>query len=114
MCPSLNDELSPLILGQIQEVYGKKQLRKTKDCIDDMERDGLYETDVEKVIMNANKIEKVMSTTSERASNPDNTHYVIHGESTAGVPVYCKICSNYHKTTNEFICWTLTSFCNKD
>jgi hypothetical protein len=113
MCPSLKDELGRLVIGQIQETYSNRQLRKTIDCIDDMEQDGLYEADVEKVIMNSTNIEKVMPTTSERASNPNNTHYVIYGESTAGVPIYCKICSNYHKTTNVFICWTLTSFCNR-
>ena len=61
----------------------------------------------------ASTIEKAMPTTSERASSLNNTHYVIRGSSTRGMEVYCKICSNYHPQSNEFICWKLTSFENK-
>jgi hypothetical protein len=110
---SLKDELGPIVLKQIQEAYNQGQIVKTNDCVNDMANDGFYEADVKKIIMNANIIEKAMPATSERASNPNNTHYVIPGESTAGIAVYCKICSNYHRTTNEFICWALTSFCKK-
>ncbi len=78
--------------------------------MDDMDRARLYEADLEKVIMDAIVIEKAMPATSERASNPNNTHYVIRGTSTTGVSVYCKVCSNYHPRTGEFICWELTSF----
>lgn len=66
---------------------------------------------MEKVILDAVSIEKIMSTTSPRASSPRNTHYVIHGESTKCLKVYCKICSNYHPETGEFVGWRLTSFC---
>ena len=79
----------------------------------DMDRAKLYEADVEKVIMEDAAIEKAMPATSDRASNPLNTHYVVQGISTKGVEVYCKVCSNYHPVTNEFICWKLTSFTNK-
>jgi hypothetical protein len=89
------------------------KIRKTKDCMEDMTRAGLFEADVEKVIMDATSIEKAMPATSERASSPENTHYVIHGTSTGGTEVYCKVCSNYHPRTSEFIGWKLTSFENK-
>jgi hypothetical protein len=81
--------------------------------MDDMARDGLFEADVEKVLLDATAIEKAMLATSERASSPNNTHYVIRGTSTRGTEVYCKFCSNYHPKTNEFLGWKLTSFENK-
>jgi len=40
-------------------------------------------------------------------------HYVIHGTSTKGVAVYCKVCSNYHPQTGAFIEWKFTSFTRK-
>lgn len=102
------------VLMLIQDAYIKGKVRKTNDCIGDMLRDGYLEADVEKVIHEATSIEKAMPTTSERASsNTNNTHYVISGTSTRGAAVYCKICSNYHPQTNEFIGWKLTSFENK-
>lgn len=101
------------VLMVIQEAYMVGKVRKTNDCIEDMLRDSYYEADVEKVIMEATSVEKAMPATSERASNPNNTHYVISGTSTKGAVVYCKICSNYHPQTNEFIEWRLTSFENK-
>ena len=105
--------LDDLVLRGIQEAYLAGKVRKTKDCMEDMARDGLFEADVEKVIMAATSIEKAMPATSARASNPINTHYVIRGTSTRGTEVYCKICSNYHPKTNEFLGWKLTSFENK-
>jgi len=108
----IGTELDGYVLRQIQEAYVAGKLRKTRDCMEDMLRDGLFEADVEKVVMDATSIEKAMPATSERASNPLNTHYVIRGTSTKGAEVYCKVCSNYHPRTNEFICWKLTSFEN--
>ena len=105
------EEGGPLVIQKIQEAYLQGKIIKTNDCQDDMSRDGLFEADVEKVIMDATSIEKVMPATSVRASNPKNTHYVIHGESTKCLKVYCEICSNYHPRTEEFIGWRLTSFC---
>jgi hypothetical protein len=114
MDKSLQDQLASLVvIKEIQEAYRKEIIHKTNDCIDDMLRDGLLEADVEKVILDAVSIEKVMSATSPRASSPQNTHYVIDGESTKCVKVYCKICSNYHSQTGEFMGWRLTSFCIK-
>lgn len=109
----IGTRLDEHVLKTIQEAYIAGKVRKTKDCMEDMARDGFFEADVEKVLMDATTIEKAMPATSERASNPHNTHYVIHGTSTKGVKVYCKVCSNYHPKTNEFIGWKLTSFENK-
>jgi hypothetical protein len=111
---SLRDQLAALIvIKEIQEDYRRGRIYKTDDCINDMLRDGFWEADVEKVILDATSIEKVMPATSPRASSSQNTHYVIHGESTKCLKVYCKICSNYHPVTGEFIGWRLTSFCIK-
>ena len=114
MDKSLQDQLAALVvIKEIQEAYIQRKIITTNDCINDKLRDGLLEADVEKVILDAVSIEKVMSTTSPRASSPQNTHYVIDGESTKCVKVYCKICSNYHPETGEFMGWRLTSFCIK-
>jgi hypothetical protein len=104
-------QLAVLVIRNIQEAYLQGKIIKTNDCINDMLCEGLFEADVEKVIMGAASIEKVMPATSLKASSPKNTHYVICGESTKCLKVYCKICSNYHPTTGEFLEWRLTSFC---
>jgi len=109
----IGTELDRLVLSEIKQAYLARKIRKTKDCLSDMDEAGLYEADVEKVIMDADAIEKAMPATSERASHPDNTHYVIHGTSTKAVAVYCKVCSNYHPQTGAFIEWKLTSFTHK-
>lgn len=106
-------ELDKLVLKRVQDAYLAGKIRKTKDCLNDMDKAELFEADVEKIIMDADSIEKAMPATSERASHPDNTHYVIHGTSTKGVAVYCKVCSNYHPQTGAFIEWKLTSFTRK-
>jgi len=111
MVKGFAEELGLLRIQEIQQAYLQGEIIKTIDCQDDMGRDGLFEADVEKVIMEATSFEKVMPATSALATNPKNTHYVIHGESTKCLKVYCKICSNYHPTTDEFIGWRLTSFC---
>lgn len=105
--------LDGFVLAEIKNAYQARKIRKTKDCQNDMDEAGLYEADVEKVIMDADAIEKAMSATSGRASHPDNTHYVIHGISTNRVAVYCKVCSNYHPQSGAFIEWKLTSFTRK-
>ena len=109
----IGTELDVLVLRPIQQAYLAGKLRKTKDCNEDMARARLFEADVEQIIMSATTIEKAMPATSERASNRHNTHYVIHGTSTKGIKVYCKVCSNYHPTTGAFIEWKLTSFTNQ-
>jgi hypothetical protein len=111
--PPIGTDLDRHVLRLIREAYLGGKLRRTKDCVEDMFRDGLFEADVEKVITEAACLEKVMPATSKLASSPNNTHYVIRGPSTKGVAVYCKVCSNYHPRTNEFIEWRLTSFNKK-
>jgi hypothetical protein len=106
----IGTELDELVLRTIQAAYLAGKIRKTRDCLEDMACAGLLEADVENVITHADTIEKAMPATSERASSRDNTHHVIQGASTKGVEVYCKVCSNYHPQTNEFIEWKLTSF----
>ena len=113
MDKSLGSQLAALVIKEIQDAYCQRKIIKTKDCIDDMTRDGLFEADVEKIILEAVSIEKIMPAASLLASSPKNTHYVIFGESTKRVTVYCKICTNYHPETDEFMGWRLTSFCNK-
>ena len=106
----IGTKLDEHVLHTIQDAYMAGKVAKTKDCMEDMARASLFEADVEKVIMDATVIEKAMPATSARASNPNNTHYVIQGNSTKGAKIYCKVCSNYHPGTNEFLCWKLTSF----
>lgn len=106
----IGTELDDFVIRTIQAAYLAGKVRKTKDCMEDMARAGLYEADVENVITHAETIEKAMPATSAMASNRSNTHYVIRGTSTSGVEVYCKVCSNYHPQTDEFIEWKLTSF----
>ncbi|MFH1976322.1 MAG: hypothetical protein ABIJ52_12295 [Pseudomonadota bacterium] len=107
------EQLAALVIKEIQDAYLKGKIVKTIGCVDNMLREGLYEADVEKVIMGATSIEKAMPATSPKASNPKNTHYVIYGESTKCLNTYCKLCSNYHPITGEFLEWRLTSFCIK-
>ena len=104
-------QLAPGLIKDIQKHYLDGKIVKTNDCVDDMLSDRLMEADVEKVIMEATFIEKVMPATSLFASSPKNTHYVIKGESTKSKTVYCKICTNYHPETGDFTGWRLTSFC---
>lgn len=115
MCSEANmtpigTELDEFVLRTIQAAYLAGKMRRTRDCMEDMARVRLFEADVENVITHADTIEKAMPAKSERASSRSNTHYVIRGKSTKGVEVYCKVCSNYHPQTNEFIEWKLTSF----
>ena len=111
MDANLGAQLSKIVIAEIQDAYLKGRIILTKDCVDDMVRDGLFEADVEKVIMCATLIAKAMPATSPRASSSKNTHYVIYGESTKCLQVYCKICSNYHPINGDFLGWRLTSFC---
>ncbi len=113
MSSSVKDQLALYVIKEIQGAYERGEVIATDDCTEDMIRDGLYEADVEKIITHATTIEKVMPATSKKASSPNNTHYVLHGESTSGLKVYCKVCRNYDPDTEEFTCWTLTSFCKK-
>ena len=108
---ALATQLVPSLIKDIQKHYIDDKIVRTNDCVDDMLRDHLMEADVEKVVMEATFIEKVMPAASLLASSSKNTHYVIKGESTKNQKVYCKICTNYHPETGEFTGWRLTSFC---
>lgn len=108
--PLIGPYLGGYIVHIIQEAYTAGKIRKTNDCMIAMARDRLNEADVEKVIMEVTSRDEVIPTTRARASSPHNTHYVMHGTSTKGEAVYCKICSNYHPRNNEFIEWKLISF----
>ena len=107
------EQLAAFVIKEIQDAYLKGKIVITNDCFDDMLREGLFEADVEKIIMGATSIEKAMPATSQKASSTKNTHYVIYGESTKCLNTYCKLCSNYHPVTGEFLEWRLTSFCIK-
>jgi hypothetical protein len=107
----LASQLAPRLIREIQRHYLDGNVIRTNDCVNDMIRDQLTEADIEKVIMDATMLEKILSATSLLASNIKNTHYVIYGECTKGKKVYCKICTNYHPETGEFTGWRLTSFC---
>jgi len=109
----IGTELDGFVLAEIKNACQARKIRKTKDCLNDMDKAELFESDVEKVIMDADAIEKAMPATSERASHPDNSHDVIHGTSTRGVSVYRKVCSNYHSQTGAFSEWKRTSFTRK-
>ena len=102
--------LEEYVLRQVQEAYTVGKLRKTFRCQQDMAQSGFFESDVEKILLDATSIEKAMPATSERAGNPLNTHYVIRGTSTYGKRVYCKVCSNYLPNSDVFVEWVLTSF----
>jgi len=114
MAGEIGEQLAPIVIKDIQGAYQRGELVVTQDCIRDMTKFGLYEQDLQKVIMNAARIAKAMPTSSPRASNTKNTHYVIYGESTSGILVYCKVCTNYNPHTDEFVCWKLTSFCQSN
>ena len=43
----IGTELDDLVLRTIQAAYLAGKVRKTRDCIEDMARDGFFEADVE-------------------------------------------------------------------
>jgi hypothetical protein len=101
------------VLRRIQDAYLTRKVRKSRDCVAGMARDGLFEADVEKVFMDATLTGNTIAATGEKVNNPTNTRYVIYGMSTKGVEVCCKFSSNHHPGTNDFIDWVLTSFESK-
>jgi hypothetical protein len=56
----IGTELDGLVLQRVQDAYLAGKIRKTKDCLSDMDKAELFEADVEKVIMDADAIEKAM------------------------------------------------------
>ena len=107
---SIKSELEDCVLRRIQSAYLTRKVRKTRDCVENMARNGLFEADVEKVFVDATSTENAVSTTGEKTNNPTNTRYVIYGMSTKGAEVCCKFSSYLHPGTNDSIDWVLTSF----
>src|SRR5476649_218397 len=99
-------ETDGLVLRKIQDAYLSGSIRKTKDFISDMTRTGIFEVDVEKVIMDAALIEQM-------DYNPSNNQYLIHGSSTKGAQMCCVISVNNHPHDINVSYWLLTSFENK-
>ena len=60
----IGTELDGLVLAEIQKAYLAGKIRKTKDCLNDMAKAELFESDVGKVIMDAVTIDKAMPATS--------------------------------------------------
>lgn len=109
----IESEPGERVLREIQDAYLTRKVRKTRDCVKGMVQSGLFESDVEKVFMDAVSTMTAIMATAEKPDNPTNTRYVIYGRSTKGVEVCCRFSSNHHPETNDFIDWVLTSFENK-
>lgn len=107
---SIKSEPEDHVLRRIQDAYLTRKVRKTRDCVESMARNGLFEADVEKVFVDATSTEKVVSTTGDKADKPITVRYVIYGKSTKGAGVCCKFSSYHHPGTNDSIDWVLTSF----
>lgn len=95
-----------LVLRRIQDAYISGRIRKSKVCMSDMTRTGIFEVDIERVIMDAALIER-------KECNPSNFQYVIHGTSTKGAEVFCGIAGKCHPENSDSVYWALTSFENK-
>jgi hypothetical protein len=111
MAPCLGEELTPLVLKQICSAYSGKAMNRTIDVQQDMAKDELYEADLVKFFDEVQCIKKVEKAHSPKRSHEKNTHYYLKGKSIDGRDVFCKVSSSYHPVTGEFVCWTLTSFC---
>lgn len=97
------------VLTSIRDAYLARAVRKTRECVEGMARERLFEVDVEKVFMDAH------ASGSGKAGvvgleSLDLTGYVIYGKSTTGSKVCCRFASKRHPKTKEFIHWVLTSF----
>lgn len=99
-------EKDGLVLRGIQDAYFSGSIRKTKDCMSDMTRMGIFEVDIEKVIMDAGSTER-------KDGNSSSSQYVIYGTSTKGAEVCCGISGTNHPQRAGIVHWALTSFENK-
>lgn len=111
MVVTLGEGLTPLILEQIRSAYLSKEMQRTHDVIADMSNDRLYEADVANFFAEVSQIHKTEKAHSPKKWHPNNTHYYMRGKSIDGRDVFCKVSSSYHPSTGQFVCWTLTSFC---
>lgn len=98
------------VLKSIQDAYLRREMRKTRECIEGMARSGLYEADVEKVFMDAEVAAKGRPAEAADGGGFNHAQYVIYGKSTNGVPVCCMFSSKHHPKTDDFIHWVITSF----
>lgn len=107
---SIKSEQEDCVLRRIQNAYLARKVRKTQDCVESMARNGLFESDVEKVFVDATSTENAVPTTGEKVNNSTNTRYVIYGMSTKGAEVCCKFSGYLQPGANDSIDWVLTSF----
>jgi hypothetical protein len=103
--------LTPQILMQIKTAYQNGRLVRTGDVVQDMGDSRLYESDLANFIDEIDNIYKTENAHSPKRSHKNNMHYYMRGKSIDGRCVFCKVSSSYHPKTGEFVCWTLTSFC---
>ena len=111
MVATLGEGLAPLVLERIRSAYRDRTMIRTFDLIDDMSKEGLSEADVEKFFDEIGHIYKTEKAHSLKKWHQNNTHFYMKGKSLDGRDIFCKVSSSYHPTTGEFVCWTLTSFC---
>ena len=111
MVATLGEGLTPLVLERIRSAFLNGEEQRTLDLANDMSRANLSEADVAKFFDEIGLIYKTEGAHSPRRSHPRNTHYYMRGKSIDGRDVFCKVSSSYHPDTGEFMCWTLTSFC---
>jgi hypothetical protein len=97
------------VLKSIRDAYLTREVHRTRECMEGMAREGLFEVDVEKVFMDAQATGSG-KTGEVGPENPDHTGYVIYGKSSTGAQVCCRFASKHHPKTNDFIHWVLTSF----
>ena len=98
------------VLKSIRDAYLTRAVRKTRECVEEMARNRLFESDVEKVFMDALPTGSGGTAEATHGGNPNHTRYVIYGKSTSGAQVCCRFASKHHPKTNDFIHWVLTSF----
>jgi len=111
MAPTLMEGLTPQVLMQIKTAYRHGRLVRTDDVVQDMGDSNLYEADLANFIDEIDNIYKTGNAHSPKRSHKNNMHYYMKGKSIDGRDVFCKVSSSYHPITGEFVCWTLTSFC---
>lgn len=111
MVATLGEGLAPLVLERIRSAYLSGQMQRTDDVIADMSDENLFEADVANFFDGIGHIYKTEKAHSPKKWHPDNTHFYMRGKSVDGRDVFCKVSSSYHPQTGQFVCWTLTSFC---
>lgn len=111
MVATLGEGLTPFVLERIRSAYRDGSMIRTYDLDNDMSRDSLYEADVANFFAEVSEIYKTEKAHSPKKWHKDNTHFYMRGKSIGGRDVFCKVSSTYHPGTGQFVCWTLTSFC---